>query len=94
MRTILAYCSGVCGAKCCKGNDFKCGYLSADCLCSIYEKRFAPDMPDTVTIGAYRKGEKLLAYSCTRIERLIKAGKLDKTIEAGCCIAHPELLED
>lgn len=51
-------------------------------------------MGDLVYIGRVEINKKVgIDFLCGRIEQLIEAKALAPEIEAGCCYAHPELLE-
>lgn len=89
------YCISVCRGKCCRiaADDVVCQHLK-DGACSIYRERFADSAPDSQCVGLYvdRAGE-LKAFVCNRIMNIIGKGLMDPEVEAGCCYAHPELLE-
>lgn len=98
------YCIKVCKGKCCtlhheSGAKVRCPKLSADCSCSIYEKRFAPNAPELEVVGFYqiKKGDgswTINPFICWQITKLIAHKQLPKEVEDGCCYAHPELLEE
>lgn len=89
--TAKDYCSKVCGAKCCRAHDpiispSKCPMLTADNLCSIYERRLG------FKFDGLRKDGTLITCVCTKPKRFLKT--LAPDVLAQCCIAHPELLEN
>lgn len=85
------YCSKVCGAKCCRAHDpiispSKCPMLTAENLCSIYNRRIGFEFD-----GLTKAGE-IITCRCSRPERFLKT--LSPEVVAQCCIAHPELLHN
>lgn len=85
------YCSKICGAKCCRAHDpiispSKCPMLTAENLCSIYERRLG------FKFDGLRKDGTLITCVCTKPKRFLKT--LAPEVLAQCCIAHPELLEN
>lgn len=70
-----------------------CPHLQHDKRCGIYEERFAPDKPAIVQVALYVIQDEWKALTCARISELIGRNLLDPEVEAGCCYAHPELLE-
>jgi len=60
--------------------------LTAENLCSIYEKRIG------FKFDGLRKDGTLITCVCTRPDRFLKT--LSPDVLAQCCVAHPELLEN
>lgn len=90
------YCRTVCGAKCCKHHltGIDCPQLAEDKSCKCYAERFADGMGDLVFVGRVEINETQgIDFLCGRIANLIKAKALPEDVEAGCCFAHPELLQ-
>lgn len=78
----------------------RCPHCNDSNRCNIYAARFADDQPDSQLVGIAQQPSEfgadpeLIYFNCTRIKKLIERGLLPKEIEAQCCIAHPELLDD
>ena len=100
------YCASVCGGRCCTLHNadegsVRCPRLKDDNTCGVYKERYADYQPRLVVVGTFisRKLKRLdgeyaeRPFVCGFIEDILKAGALPKEIEAGCCYAHPELLE-
>jgi hypothetical protein len=100
------YCRQVCKARCCtfispEEGIVPCPNLTSKNECGVYQERYADGMPDLVQVGTYKsrtiknlQGEPAdRSFFCGRIVNIIAANGLAPSVEAQCCIAHPELLE-
>ena len=88
--TAKDYCSQVCGAQCCKAYEPiawppRCPKLTADNLCSIYDRRIG------FTFDAQASDRSRGKCVCSVPEAFLKT--LPADVLAQCCIAHPELLQ-
>jgi hypothetical protein len=103
----FTYCTKVCGAKCCvlhlpDEGAVPCPRLTKDKACSVYRKRFAPEMPDLVVVGRFKsrvyqdlEGKPAVRpFWCGRIEKLLAQGQVPKEIADQCCYANPGVLND
>lgn len=93
--SIREYCSGVCGAKCCRERvtGHTCQHLGGDNLCGIYFQRFSklPIVPEVVDF--YPKDGEMEPLVCFTLTNPKVAQRLEPDIAALCCILHPELLK-
>jgi hypothetical protein len=102
------YCIKVCGGKCCtlyppNEEPVRCPRLSADCSCSVYQKRYGEmgSLP-LVVVGRWESKKNtdvdgvpvVYNFYCGRIEEIIASGAMPSEIMEQCCYAHPELLEE
>jgi hypothetical protein len=89
------YCVQVCGGKCCTHpvTKVRCPRQCADGSCGIYEHRYVRiGALKQEIVGFYEHDGKTLAFECGQILDLIAAKSLAPEVEAQCCYARPELL--
>lgn len=87
--TTKDYCSKICKAKCCRAHEPivwppRCPKLTADNLCSIYDRRIGYKFNARASDGSHGK------CVCSVPDVFLKT--LPPAVLAQCCIAHPELL--
>lgn len=89
------YCIRVCCGKCCTHpvTKVRCPKQADDGSCSIYEHRYVRiGALKQETVALYEHQGRTLKFECGQILDLIAAKMLAPEVEAQCCYAHPELL--
>lgn len=102
------YCLTVCGGKCCTlhfpGEDpVRCPKQADDGSCTVYHERYGGESPPSLVVVGQWQTKKIktldgepviMPFWCGRIEELLATHRMHPEVVAGCCYAHPELLED